>query len=71
MFVPNKTVSLDESILYKSAQLLSSIEGPVEIFELYKKNAKILYEISLFIDALDLLYVLGKVVIEEGVVKNA
>lgn len=69
--MPNKTISLEESSLYKACQLLAVLESPVELVELYKKNKKIFPDMSSYIDALDMLYVLGKIDVKEGVVHFA
>jgi len=69
--VPNKTISIEESSLYKACQLLEILETPIELVELYQSNKKIFSDISSYIDALDMLYVLGKIQVKEGVVHFA
>ncbi|WP_305976544.1 ABC-three component system middle component 7 [Rheinheimera baltica] len=69
--MPNKTISLEESSLYKACQLLEVLESPIELVELYQKNKKIFPDMSSYIDALDMLYVLGKIDVKEGVVHFA
>lgn len=71
MLVPNKTISIEESSLYKACQLLEILESPIELAELYQSNKKIFSDISSYIDALDMLYVLGKIDVGEGVVRFA
>lgn len=71
MLVPNKTISLEESSLYKACQLLEILESPIELVELYQANKKIFPDLSSYIDALDMLYVLGKIDVKEGVVHFA
>lgn len=71
MLVPNKTISIEESSLYKACQLLEIIESPIELIELYQTNKKLFLDISSYIDALDMLYVLGKIEVKEGVVHFA
>lgn len=71
MLVPNKTISIEESSLYKACLLLEIIESPIELIELYQTNKKLFLDISSYIDALDMLYVLGKIEVKEGVVQFA
>ncbi len=71
MLVPNKTISLDESTLYKACQLLTALESDVELVDLYKSNKRKFVDLSSFIDAIDILYVLGKINVVDGVVKVA
>lgn len=71
--MPNKTISLPESCLYKSALLLSKINKSISVISLYEGNKKTFIDISDFIDALNLLYVLNKIDIDfdTGIVKYA
>lgn len=73
MLVPNKTISLNESCLYRSALLLSKLKDGISVIELYQAEKRIFLDLSDFIDVLDLLFVLGKVVLDEdsGVIKYA
>jgi hypothetical protein len=73
MLVPNKTISVNESCLYRSALLLSKFEGEIPVVELYQSEKKMFLDISDFIDVLNLLFILGKVVLDEGngVLKHA
>lgn len=70
--MPNKIISLNESCLYKSAILISKLKNNTHVIELYKANSKIFFDISEFIDALDLLFVLEKIIIsDDGVLNHA
>lgn len=71
--MPNKTISLPESSLYKSALLLSKINKSISVISLYEDNKKTFIDASDFIDALNLLYVLNKINIDfdTGIVKYA
>ena len=71
--MPNKTISLPESCLYKSALLISKINKSTSVISLYEDNKKTFIDISEFIDALNLLYVLNKIDIDfdTGIVKYA
>jgi len=73
MLVPNKTISINESCIFTSAMLLSGFKGGISVEELYQSNKTIFLDMSDFIDALDLLFVLGKIVLDEerGVIKHA
>jgi len=69
--VPNKAIPLEESSLYKACQLLEVLESPIDLVELYQTNKKIFSDMSSYIDALDMLYILGKIDVKEGVVHFA
>jgi hypothetical protein len=73
MLVPNKTISINESCLYRSALLLSKFEGEISVVELYHSEKKMFLDISDFTDVLNLLFLLGKLVLVEdnGVLKHA
>lgn len=73
MLVPNKTISLDESCLYKAAKLLSKIDDGISVVDLYSFEKKIFYDLSDFIDAMGLLFILGKITLdqENGAIKIA
>ena len=73
MLVPNKTISINESCLYLSALLLSKLKDEISVIELYQAEKRMFLDLSDFIDVLDLLFVLGKVVLDEdnGVIKYA
>jgi hypothetical protein len=73
MLVPNKVISISESCIYRSALLLQKINGEVSVDGLYQVEKKLFFDMSDFIDALSLLFVLGKIVLDEenGVVKHA
>ena len=73
MLVPNKTISINESCLYRSALLLSKLKDDISVIELYQAEKRMFLDLSDFIDVLDLLFVLGKVVLDEdnGVIKYA
>jgi len=65
VLVPNKTISLNDSCLYKAAKLLSKIDCDIPIAGLYAAEKKEFANLADFIDALDLLFVLGKVLIDQ------
>jgi hypothetical protein len=73
MLVPNKTVSINESCIYRASLLLSKIEGDISVEKLYCNQKKLFIDMADFIDVLNLLFILGKIVLDEenGVIKNA
>ncbi|WP_415888633.1 ABC-three component system middle component 7 [Neptuniibacter sp. SY11_33] len=73
MLVPNKTISINESCLFRSAILLSKLKTETSVIELYQAEKRMFLDMSDFIDVLDLLFILGKVVLDEdsGVIKHA
>lgn len=73
MLVPNKTISLNESCLYRAALLLSKLKDEISVIELYQAEKRMFLDLSDFIYVLDLLFVLDKVVLDEdnGVIKYA
>ena len=73
MFVPNKTVSLSESILAVSAKLLPNIKHSQDIFSVYTDNNKLFKDLPEYIDALSLLFLLGRIDInlEKGTLEIA
>ncbi|HIF9182189.1 TPA: ABC-three component system middle component 7 [Photobacterium damselae] len=73
MIVPNKIISIDESVIYKAAKLLPKINNDVQISELYTKNKRLFIDIPDFIEALDVLFALNKIDVDldNGVIKIA
>jgi hypothetical protein len=73
MLAPSKTITVEESSLYKASKLISEIESDTHLIDLYNKVKSRFSGLSDFIDALDLLFILGKVDFDEknGVVKVA
>jgi hypothetical protein len=73
MLVPNKTVSINESCIYRASLILSKLEGDISVEELYCNQKKLFIDMADYIDVLDLLFVLGKIVLDEenGVIKHA
>ncbi|PSU43051.1 hypothetical protein CTM97_05280 [Photobacterium phosphoreum] len=72
MIMPDKTFSIDETILYKSISILSKVEKDMDISILYAKTKKHFNNINEFILALDLLYILEviEVDLDNGVIKK-
>lgn len=66
MLLPNKLISYDQSILPKLPVVLKELKnGPLSVYELYKRVTKKMSGVSEFIDTLDYLYALGKIEFDE------
>lgn len=61
MIVPNKIISIDESVVFKSAKLLSKLDDTNDVLDLYSKNKKLFLDIPEYIEVLDVLFVLKKI----------
>ncbi|WP_063669144.1 ABC-three component system middle component 7 [Aliivibrio fischeri] len=73
MIVPNKIISIDESVVFKSAKLLSKLDDTNDVLDLYSKNKKLFLDIPEYIEVLDVLFVLKKIDLDlhNGVIKIA
>ena len=73
MLAPSKVVSVEDSTLNKASKLGQKIEENVSLVDLYKSTKRDFNDLSEFIDALDLLFILGKITFDrdQGVVKIA
>ncbi|MDC5853808.1 ABC-three component system middle component 7 [Vibrio europaeus] len=73
MIVPNKIISIDESVVFKAAKLLSKLDDTNDVLDLYSKNKKLFVDIPEYIEALDVLFVLKKIDLDlnNGVIKIA
>jgi hypothetical protein len=73
MLAPSKTISIEESTLNKASILGLKLDEDVGLIELYKTVKKDFSDLSEFVDALDLLFILGKLDFdaEQGVIKIA
>ncbi|PMN18124.1 hypothetical protein BCT39_05695 [Vibrio lentus] len=73
MIVPNKIVSIDESVVFKAAKLLSKLDDINDVLELYSNNKKLFVDIPDYIEALDVLFVLKKIYLDldHGIIKIA
>jgi len=65
MLVPNKIMPLGETCLYRAAKLLPKLEAEICITELYISEKKSFTDLADFIDVLDLLFVLDKIIIDQ------
>ena len=61
MLVPNKTSPLNNTILYKSIEILNAEKSDLLLTELYKNNKRKFSDVGEFILALDLLFVLDEI----------
>ena len=67
MLLPNKTVSYNESILSKFPLILQCFEstGNMTVGNLYKMTKEKFNSINIFIQALDCLFALNKIILNE------
>jgi hypothetical protein len=73
MILPNKIISLEDSCLPKAAKLLGVLKDNDSVQAVYLQYKDIFLDISEFIDALDLLFVLEKINVnlKSGVIQLA
>ena len=73
MIVPNKIISIDESVVFKAAKLLSKLDKTNDVLDLYSKNKQLFMGIPDYIEALDILFILKKIDLDlnNGVIKIA
>ncbi|MBB1465027.1 hypothetical protein H5300_17110 [Vibrio sp. SG41-7] len=66
-------MSIDESVVFKAAKLLSKLDDNNDVLELYSKNKKLFVDIPDYIEALDVLFVLKKIYLDldNGIIKIA
>ena len=71
MLFPNKLFTYSESVISKFPIILNELSEPLQVAELYKRVASRLSGVSEYLDALDCLYALGKIELdeEEGVLR--
>ncbi|HHX8605672.1 TPA: ABC-three component system middle component 7 [Vibrio alginolyticus] len=71
MILPNKSIPFKKTVLYKMLSILELDFNEVPISDLYKRTSKRFDGIDEFVYAIDLLYVLDKISINEfGLVKK-
>jgi len=61
MILPNKIISLEDSCLPTAAKLLEVLKGNDTVQAVYLNHKDLFSDVSEFIDALDLLFVLKKI----------
>lgn len=66
MLVPSKFTRLEESTIFKMKCILDGGRGNESIPEMYLRTKELFYDASEFIHALDVLYVLDLVNIEDN-----
>ena len=71
MLLPNKTVSYEESSIYKSILILRKLNKKQNftIKQLYKSLQSNFEDVYEFIDAIDLLYLTDKIIVEGEFIK--
>lgn len=71
MILPNKSIPFKKTVLYKMLSILDLDFSEIPISDLYKRTSKRFDGIDEFVYAIDLLYVLDKISINEfGLVKK-
>lgn len=65
MIVPNKTLPISETALYRASKLLMVLDKETPVIEIYTKHKKIFTDVADMLDILDLLYILGKIVLSQ------
>lgn len=66
MIFPSKLINFNESTLFKSSKIIKVLEiKSLSVLNLYEKTKKNFSDLDEFIVALDLLYVLGKIELDE------
>lgn len=65
MLVPSKFTRLEESTIFKMRCLLANKKESESVLEAYLRTKDIFYDVSEFLYALDILYVLGLVNIKD------
>ncbi len=66
MLVPSKFTRLEESTIFKMKCILDNNKKNESIAEIYSRTKNFFYDSSEFLLALDVLYVLGLVNLQEG-----
>ncbi len=69
MITPNKTISLRDSIIFKMITILEIDFVEINLISLYKQAKSNFTGLDEFIYALDVLYILGKIDINEDLGK--
>lgn len=73
MQLPNKLIPVSESSISKSIFLMKNIGQGINILDLYKVNKSKFLDITDFIDALEILFVTEKIILDinTGIITNA
>lgn len=73
MQLPNKLIPVSESSISKSIFLMKDIGKEINILDLYKVNKTRFLDITDFIDALEILFVTEKIILDmnTGIITNA
>lgn len=66
MIVPNKAIPYSASLLSKLSVILSRVNAPITPVELYRQLHPSFDDLNQFLLALDTLYLLEKITIEDG-----
>lgn len=73
MQTPNKLIPVSESSVYKSIFLIKNIGQGITVLALYKASKSKFLDITDFIDALEILFVTEKIILDmnTGIITNA
>lgn len=62
MRLPNKLYNFNESVLPDMIEILLAIDSPIGIYELYKKVKRQIISVDRYIEALDCLFLINKII---------
>lgn len=65
MIFPNKIVRVDRSILWRATNIINAGDATA-VVNMYEQVSQYFDDIEQFVLALDLLYILGKIELDEG-----
>lgn len=66
MIVPNKSIPLKDSIIYKMLVVLEEKFDVIDLIDLYDRVSVSFSNLDEFVYSLDVLYILGKIELIEG-----
>ncbi|WP_276724448.1 ABC-three component system middle component 7 [Pantoea septica] len=66
MIVPNKSIPLKDSIIYKMLVVLEENFDVIDLIDLYDKVSVSFSNLDEFVYSLDVLFILGKIELIEG-----
>lgn len=70
MIVPNKFTSFDNSVISRLPRVLAALTREISVYDLYKETESSFEDVGEFILALDALFVLGRIELDnKGVIR--
>ncbi|MGE9552707.1 ABC-three component system middle component 7 [Erwinia amylovora] len=66
MIVPNKSIPLQDSIIYKMLAVLEESFDIIDLIDLYDRLSASFQTLDEFVYSLDVLFILGKIELIEG-----